>query len=204
VVLHIRPLCLATFAILAAWSHASGQESGYQTIRGTRVYTQIDHANSRATFSNDCGSQVLTQRELQNGAIPTDIIPCPKPKQSYSEPSPQANPPSSTPLRRKWSAVAAGIDEGFLGLGSKKVGVGLGKDYYNKQEAEARAISECESRVSDCKIVGTWNSGCYFITTGNGDGVAWGSGPTAQSAYNQCRSRVPNCDTDTIGGCYPD
>lgn len=55
-------------------------QSGYQTINGTQVYTQVDQARGVATFSNSCGSQTLTQRELQNGAIPSRIIPCPRPQ----------------------------------------------------------------------------------------------------------------------------
>ena len=53
-------------------------ESGYQVIQGTRVFTEIDHGRGVATFSNSCGSQTLTQRELQQGAIPSRIIPCNK------------------------------------------------------------------------------------------------------------------------------
>lgn len=53
-------------------------ESGYQVIQGTQVYTVIDHSRGVATFSNNCGSQTLTQRQLQQGAIPSQIIPCPR------------------------------------------------------------------------------------------------------------------------------
>jgi hypothetical protein len=51
-------------------------ESGYQIIRGTQVYTVIDHARGVATFSNECGSQTLSQAQLQAGAYPDKIIPC--------------------------------------------------------------------------------------------------------------------------------
>ena len=47
-----------------------------QVIDGTQVHTRINHDQGLATFSNECGSQVLTQDELRNGAKPTDIIPC--------------------------------------------------------------------------------------------------------------------------------
>lgn len=66
-------VCLASFV-----AHA---ESGYQVIDGTRVFTVIDRARGVATFSNDCGSQTLTQGQLQAGAKPTRIIPCPRPSQ---------------------------------------------------------------------------------------------------------------------------
>lgn len=74
-------LCSAMFV-----AEVSYAQSGYQTINGTRVFTQVDQARGVATFSNDCGSQTLTQGQLQAGAIPDQIIPCPRP-QSSSRPS---------------------------------------------------------------------------------------------------------------------
>jgi hypothetical protein len=69
-------LCLTMLALLAtAPAHA---QSGYQVIQGTRVFTVIDPARGVATFSNSCGSQTLTQAQLQAGAIPDGIIPCPR------------------------------------------------------------------------------------------------------------------------------
>lgn len=64
-------------AITSGLAHA--QESGHQVINGTRVFTQIDHANQRATFSNECGRQTISRSALQAGAIPDQIIPCPRP-----------------------------------------------------------------------------------------------------------------------------
>ena len=72
-------------------------QSGYQVINGTRVFTSVDQQGGVATFSNDCGSQTLTQHQLQQGAIPTDIIPCPRPGQGSSSSSP---PPQSIDSRR--------------------------------------------------------------------------------------------------------
>lgn len=66
-------LILPCFQLYALEARA---ESGYQVIQGTRVFTEIDHARGVATFSNSCGSQTLTQRQLQQGAIPSRIIPC--------------------------------------------------------------------------------------------------------------------------------
>jgi hypothetical protein len=111
---------------------------------------------------------------------------------------------SPQPKKRLWSAVAAGVDGGFMGITTQRVGVGLGQDYATREEAERGAKSACKKKVKKCKVVATWNSGCYYITTGNGGGVAWGSGSTPQIAYDQCRKRVTNCDTSPIGGCYPE
>lgn len=73
----------ATSLIGVCWG-----QSGYQLINGTRVFTEIDQARGVATFSNDCGSQTLTQGQLQAGAIPDQIIPCPRPQ--------RPNPPRQT------------------------------------------------------------------------------------------------------------
>lgn len=90
--------CLECAAILGALTIGvapANAESGYQTIQGTRVFTVIDHNAGVATFSNDCGSQTLTQRQLQAGAIPSQIMPCPR---STSQPQPQNPPISNDPV----------------------------------------------------------------------------------------------------------
>ena len=84
-------LVVAT-ASIGFWPQPGRAQSGYQVINGTQVYTEIDQAARVATFSNQCGSQTLTQSQLQQGAIPTDIIPCPRP-----EPEPEIAPPPPPP-----------------------------------------------------------------------------------------------------------
>lgn len=76
-----KALFAATLSIIGAicGNTVALAQSGYQTIQGTRVFTVIDQSRGIATFSNDCGSQMLTQRQLQAGAIPNNIIPCPRP-----------------------------------------------------------------------------------------------------------------------------
>ena len=71
--LGVATLCAAVLTGIGVAS----SESGYQVINGTRVFTEIDHNRGVATFSNSCGRQTLTQRQLQGGAIPDQIIPCP-------------------------------------------------------------------------------------------------------------------------------
>ncbi len=58
----------------------AGAQSGYQVIQGTRVFTVIDRTRQVATFNNACGRQTITRAELQAGAIPAQIIPCPRPR----------------------------------------------------------------------------------------------------------------------------
>ena len=58
----------------------AGAQSGYQVIKGTRVFTVVDQARQIATFSNECGTQPITRARLAAGAIPDKIIPCPRPR----------------------------------------------------------------------------------------------------------------------------
>ncbi|MFN0219478.1 MAG: hypothetical protein ACKVP4_11770 [Hyphomicrobium sp.] len=80
-----NPSFLSAYAIAAMiavaaliLSPAAHAQSGYQTINGTQVYTVVNQPAGIATFSNSCGSQTLTQSQLQQGAIPSNIIPCPR------------------------------------------------------------------------------------------------------------------------------
>lgn len=174
-------------------------DRGSQVIQGTHVRTTIYHERGYAVFENDCGSQRLSQGQLQAGAIPRDIIPCPRPGAT----TPSAPRPSSE--QRLWAAVAAGIQSGGL-FGKSKVGIGLGRNYSSRAEAERGAVSTCQERVRSCQVVAAWNTGCYYITVSDGaDNVAWGSGPTAQRAYDECYRRVKggNCKTQTLGHCFP-
>ncbi len=196
----------ATLAIVAAatfanvsLSSAEYTDEGDQVIDGTRMHTIVYHDRGYAVFSNDCGSQKLTQAQLQAGAKPTQIMPCPRPQASAP------SSPSAPRSKRQWAAVAAGLSDGILGIGAQ-VSVGLAKNYDTRAAAERAAVKECQKNISSCKAVAAWNSGCYYITVSdNADNVAWGSGQTAQDAYNACYQRVKggNCKTDTIGACYP-
>lgn len=109
----LRALAALSLASVALVSSAIAQ-SGYQTIQGTRVFTEIDQAARVARFSNDCGSQTLTQRELQNGAIPDDIIPCPRPRASEPPPLPRA--PVSRPQPEPLTPPPDNSEQECIGL----------------------------------------------------------------------------------------
>jgi hypothetical protein len=175
-------------------TRAQAQESGYQTIDGTRVYTKIDHASQQATFSNECGSQTISRSALQAGAKPTNIIPCPRPQ---ARETPRESPSSrDADTGLLWGAIAAGIQTG-------RVSVGSALNHSSESAARNAAIRKCEENGISCKSVGTFTK-CGFVTVSkNAENVAWGAGPTAQAAYNNCYSKVVggNCDPHTIGGC---
>lgn len=187
---------LSVAAFSAAWilqsSAAAFAESGYQTINGTQVYTEIDHASKIATFSNDCGTQKLTQYELQQGAIPSEIIPCPR----------KSNKNTARTGIKYWGAIAAGISNGPLGLGvlGSKVAVGSSLNYGSESEAGSAALASCRKNgVKTCRVVGAFTGCGYVSVTNGGDRVGWGSGGTSSEAYQNC-SQYGNCKTP-IGGC---
>ncbi len=72
-------VCLAAMALFAASPARAQTGGGWQVIQGTRVYSEVDLSRGIATFSNECGTQTLTQGQLAAGAIPNRIVPCPRP-----------------------------------------------------------------------------------------------------------------------------
>jgi hypothetical protein len=205
------PSMFFPFLCLESHSAFSQTYSGDQVIDGTRVHTEVYEDQGYAIFRNSCGSQRISQRDLQGGAKPYNIIPCPRPRstpRSDNMPPARNTPPAGrAPTApsgpRQWAAVAGGIQEGFLGLGPARVSAGYGTGS-SQNAASNNAVRACQRNGISCKVVETWNSGCYYITTGGGDRVAWGAGPTAQRAYDSCsKHNGVNCDTKTIGGCFP-
>ena len=76
--LKARNLLISIFLIASA-TYTHGQtSSGNQIINGTEVFTEVFENDGYARFSNACGSQTISQTALQQGAIPNNIIPCPR------------------------------------------------------------------------------------------------------------------------------
>lgn len=74
------PILTLFSALLMGDLSVSNAQSGcgYRTINGTQVEVCVDLGRGIATFNNNCGSQTLTQGQLAAGAIPNQIIPCPR------------------------------------------------------------------------------------------------------------------------------
>lgn len=108
-------LCTILFSLTGSLSPSlSLAQSGYEIINGTRVFTVVDQAAGVATFSNDCGSQTLTQTQLQQGAIPTDIIPCPRPQEQRSAPEPTPLPSTEASDSRQLCTNGQRCNDGYL------------------------------------------------------------------------------------------
>lgn len=104
--------------------------------------------------------------------------------------------------RAAWGAIAAGIDE--YGNGAARVSVGSALGHATEQSARNAALAKCrEGGVQNCRIQSTF-TGCGYVTVSRQGSrpVAWGMGPTSQSAYDNCYSRIRegNCE-QPIGGC---
>ena len=120
----------------------------------------------------------------------------------YADPDNSLRPPSinnSPDGYNLWGAIAAGLSQGS----TNHVSVGAAWNEHSRVLAEEYAMAKCQTEYVNCHIVGTFNSGCGFVTVGHNDngGVGWGSGPTAQRAYDNCQSQGLECKTHTIGGC---
>jgi hypothetical protein len=89
-------------------AHAQATASGYQVINGTQVYTVVDMGAGFATFSNACGSQRISQRDLQGGAIPDRIIPCPRGAAGFAPAVPRGRDTLSIGLGLLEAAPAVG------------------------------------------------------------------------------------------------
>ena len=199
-------VCRMTLAMafVAMAVTAADAESGYQVINGTRVFTVIDHAAGTATFSNDCGSQTLTQRQLQAGAIPDRISPCPRPGRVDRLPpdTPRRTPPPLQGNNESWGAVAAALWRDSSG--TAHVRSGYAANYPTEEAARNAALSKCEEGAAgNCRIVGTFhNGGCGYIAVGNSSrGVSWGAGATAAAAESECRQGGEYDCNRAIGGC---
>lgn len=106
----------------------------------------------------------------------------------------------------EWNSVAAGIDEGS---NRSWVGVGYGEGA-TAEAARRAAMRKCrETGISSCKVIGAWNQGCVYVTTGTGKSgtgvVGWGSGETRREAHEKCidNGKLETCK-DPIGGCVDD
>jgi hypothetical protein len=89
-------------------AHAQSTASGYQVINGTQVHTVVDMGAGFATFSNACGSQRISQRDLQGGAIPDRIIRCPRGAAGFAPAAPRGRDTLSIGLGLLEAAPAVG------------------------------------------------------------------------------------------------
>jgi hypothetical protein len=194
----ISTLMTATLALLMLACVIAGEaraqvDQGWQTIRGTRVFTVIDHTRRSFTFRNQCGTQTLTHLQVQAGAIPNRIIPCPRPTQNTLD-------SAASPQRGYYGAIATAIyDRG------RKVATGVSWNHATREQARAAAVRECAVAGGiGCVARGNGfsNGGCGYVSIGkrSGQGVCWATGSTAAAAVTACTSQGCSCNP-ARGGC---
>jgi tetratricopeptide (TPR) repeat protein len=99
---------------------------------------------------------------------------------------------------RTWVAGAASI---WKVRGKTKVAAGYGTGP-TSDEAARDATARCQrAGGTNCKVLGPYNSGCFYVTVGsNRRGVSWGSGATQERASEGCSRGGYTCKTPS-GGC---
>jgi hypothetical protein len=70
------------------------------------------------------------------------------------------------------------------------------------QAAVNGAIAQCQIKGGqNCRVLGPFDSGCFYLTVGNrAGGTTWGSGATQAAAMQKCQEGGYVCDPP-IGGC---
>jgi hypothetical protein len=86
---------------------------------------------------------------------------------------------------------------GAIAFSQATGGYGSSYDYGTRRAAEARAMSECNSRNRGCKVAIWFKNSCGAVATGsnNGWGSAWACSPDGaqRSAITYCRQNTRNC-----------
>jgi hypothetical protein len=87
---------ITIFVALLGASRAQAQSGcGNYVINGTQVRECFTNGNNYVTFSNSCGTQTLTHDQLHAGAIPSQIVPCPR---TQNQPQSSSCPTGQTRL----------------------------------------------------------------------------------------------------------
>jgi len=108
--------------------------------------------------------------------------------------------PVAAPPKREWRAIAAAL---WRSGGKARVAVGSSGILDTAGDAEREALRQCRSAGgTTCRIIRTYNSGCYYIATGHTrKSVVWTLESTPSDAVRKCRAGGNVCTKGAIGGC---
>jgi hypothetical protein len=100
----------------------------------------------------------------------------------------------------RWIAVAA--THWKDGGGTAHSAIGYSGIRRSEDEAAASALDACNSSGGvGCKVLGAWDSGCIYITSGSSaDKAGYGAGESVAQALNNCRGEGLVCKPP-VGGC---
>jgi uncharacterized protein DUF4189 len=100
----------------------------------------------------------------------------------------------------RWIAVAA--THWRDGSGAAHSAIGYSGIRRSQDEAAASALDACKSSGGvGCKVLGAWDSGCIYITSGSSSEKAgYGAGESVAQALGNCRGEGLVCKPP-VGGC---
>ncbi|MFZ1816090.1 MAG: DUF4189 domain-containing protein [Rhizobiaceae bacterium] len=105
----------------------------------------------------------------------------------------------------QYASIAVGGVRGVAGKVRSEVWGYIEYDMESKEEAEEEVLSICYAEKPNCKILVTWNTGCYWVTSGKKGGtVGYYGANTKKKAMAKCRQANMQCDGEFIGKCYPE
>jgi uncharacterized protein DUF4189 len=99
-----------------------------------------------------------------------------------------------------WIAIAA--THWKDGGGTAHSAIGYSGIRHSEDEAGASALAACRSSGGvGCKVLGAWDSGCIYITSGgSSEKAGYGAGGSVEQALSNCRGEGLVC-RQPVGGC---
>jgi hypothetical protein len=99
-----------------------------------------------------------------------------------------------------WIAVAA--THWKDGGGTAHSAIGYSGIRHSEEDARASALDACNSSGGvGCKVLGAWDSGCIYVTSGSSsDKAGYGAGGSAAEALSNCQGEGLVC-RQPVGGC---
>jgi len=99
-----------------------------------------------------------------------------------------------------WIAVAA--THWKDGGGTAHSAIGYSGIRHSEADARAAALDACNSSGGiGCNVLGAWDSGCIYVTSGrSSDKAGYGAGASAAEALSNCQGEGLVCK-QSVGGC---
>jgi hypothetical protein len=152
-VVALMTIAIASFVALVTIGIRSAEAvrmCGQRNFNGTLVQECYDAADSYVTFSNACGTQRVDAQAASHGAIPDQLVPCPRPQSGESTPDNQYAQKASNSFNSASNFYRNGD------LNKAATGFALAEGYYRKagdtkNAANARrnkTLSTCQERLN--------------------------------------------------------
>jgi hypothetical protein len=100
-------IIVGIFSTLNDEAQAQVSRCGMRNFNGTQVQECVTEPDRRAVLSNSCGTEILDVYALSRGAVPTTIVPCPRPGSNPSRDQPPSMSKADCDL--KWLMAKADL-----------------------------------------------------------------------------------------------